>query len=230
MHKFTEPLRECMTICRNFILAFTFTLLSSVYVCAQVDTIHIGKIRSSVPIIGKLADLPYLFNGKGKWCYGTFNQEIKYYPCSIHDEQTIYVYHVNTIHDKRTRTSYCSDKEGNIRLWYLDFKLAKGSFIDLWGTSLFLTYETTLDDFIKTFNITDTIEYGAALMAPYNYMKKNGRYHSWRHRKYTSLWFLTDEGMRTDIIFSFDHKRRLRCVELRYFNAATVEKRKKPER
>lgn len=128
MHKFTEPLRECMTICRNFILAFTFTLLSSVYVCAQVDTIHIGKIRSSVPIIGKLADLPYLFNGKGKWCYGTFNQEIKYYPCSIHDEQTIYVYHVNTIHDKRTRTSYCSDKDGNIRLWYLDFKLAKGSF------------------------------------------------------------------------------------------------------
>lgn len=209
-------------------LTLIFTLLSSVYVCAQVDTIHIGEIRSTVPIIGKLADLPYLFNGKGEWCYGTFNQEIEYYPYS-NDEQTIYVYRVNTLHDKKTRTSYCSDNEGNIRLWYLDFKLAKGTFISL-DIGLSLTYETTLDDFIKAFNIKDTLEFGPALMAPYNYIKKNGKYHRWRHRKYTNLWFLTDEGMRTDIIFSFDHKRRLRCVELRYFNAATVEKRKKPER
>lgn len=217
-----------MTTCRNFFLTLIFTLLSSIYVCAQTDTIHIGEIRSSVPIIGKLADLPYIFDGKGEWCYGKFNQEIKYYPHGIYDEQTIYVYRVNIIHDKKTRTTYYSDKDGNIRLFYLDFKLAKGTFISLWGEGLFLTYETTLDDFIKAFNITDTIEFGPASMAPYNYMKKNGRPHRWRHRKYTNLWFLTDEGMRAEIIFSFDHKRHLRCVELSYFNAATVEKREWP--
>lgn len=186
---------------------------------AQLDTIHIGQIRSSVPIVGKLADLPFVFDGKGKWSYGTFNFELKYYPWTIEDT-AIYVYRVNWIHEKKTRTCYLSDNEGNIRLRYLDFKLARGSFLSLRDVGLFLSYNTTLDDFIKAFNITDTIEFAPESMAPYNH-----KFRRWRHKQYTELWFYTDEGRRTHIRFSFDHKRRLRCVELDYFNADKVEVR-----
>ena len=186
---------------------------------AQSDTIHIGQIRSSVPVIGKLADLPFVFDGKGKWCYGTFNFELKYYPWTIEDT-AIYVYRVNWIHEKKKHVTYLSDNEGNIRLRYLDFKLARGSFLSLGDVGLFLSYNTTLDDFIKAFNITDTIEFGPECMAPYNY-----KFRHCRHRQFTNLWFYTDEGRRTHITFSFDHKRRLRCVELDYFNADNVEVR-----
>ena len=186
---------------------------------AQSDTIHVGQIRSSVPVIGKLADLPFVFDGKGKWCYGTFNFELKYYPWTI-DDTAIYVYRVNWIHEKKKHVTYLSDNEGNIRLRYLDFKFARGCFISLWGTGLFLTNKSTLDDFIKAFDITDTIEFAPESMAPYNY-----KFRRWRHRQYTELWFYTDEGRRTHISFSFDHKRRLRCVELDYFDADNVEVR-----
>lgn len=198
-----------------------FVMLWGVNSFAQVDTIHIGQIRSSIPIVGKLADLQYIFDGKEKWVYGTFNQEIKYYPWNIHDS-AVYVYRVNTIHDKKMRASYASDNDGNIRLRYLDFKLARGCHISLWGTGLHLTYKSTLDDFIKAFNITDTIEFGPASMAPWNYYRYN-KPRKCGHRQFTNLWFWTDEGRRTHIIFSFDHKRRLRCVELDYFNADKVE-------
>lgn len=200
-----------------FVLALL--LIYGFFVHAQLDTIHIGQIRSSVPIVGKLADLPFVFDGKGKWSYGTFNFELKYYPWTIEDT-AIYVYRVNWIHEKKTRTCYLSDNEGNIRLRYLDFKLARGSFLSLRDVGLFLSYNTTLDDFIKAFNITDTIEFAPESMAPYNY-----KFRRWRHKQYTELWFYTDEGRRTHITFSFDHKRRLRCVELDYFNADKVEVR-----
>src|SRR5574344_960880 len=74
---------------------------------AQLDTIHIGQIRSSVPIVGKLADLPFVFDGKGEWRYGTFNFELKYYSWTI-DDTAIYVNRVNTIYDKKTKTYYDS--------------------------------------------------------------------------------------------------------------------------
>lgn len=207
---------------RIFVLAILLMCGSCVH--AQKDTICLGKIWSSVPIVGKLADLQYVFGEKGEWYYSAFNWEIKYYPWTAPDT-LVYVYHVNTIYDKKTRTSYASDNEGNIRLRYLDFKLARGTYMSLGGTGLFLTHETTLDEFIKAFNITDTIEFAPALMAPWNYYNKKGRPHHWRHRQYTNLWFWTDEGRRTHIIFSFDDKRRLRCVELDYFNADNVEVR-----
>ena len=194
-------------------------MLWSVSSFAQLDTIHIGQIRSSVPIVGKLADLPFVFDGKGKWSYGTFNVELEYYPWTI-DDTAIYVYRVNWIHEKKKHVTYLSDNEGNIRLRYLDFKFARGCFISLWGTGLFLTNKSTLDDFIKAFDITDTIEFAPESMAPYNY-----KFRRWRHRQYTELWFYTDEGRRTHISFSFDHKRRLRCVELDYFDADNVEVR-----
>ena len=200
-----------------------FVMLWGVNSFAQVDTIHIGQIRSSIPIVGKLADLQYILDGKGKWVYGTFNQEIKYYPWNIHDS-AVYVYRVNTIHDKKMRASYASDNDGNIRLRYLDFKLVRGSFMSLGDVGLYLTSETTLDDFIKAYNITDTIEFGPALMAPWNFYRK-GKPRRWRHRQFTNLWFYTDEGRRTHITFSFDDKRHLRCVELDYFNADKVEVR-----
>lgn len=207
-----------MTSVKKIFLVLS-VILWSVASFAQLDTIHIGQIRSSVPIIGKLADLPFVFDGKGEWCYSTFNQELEYYPLTIRDT-AIYVYRVNWIHDKKTKACYLSDNEGNIRLCYLDFKLARGSFLSLGDVGLFLSYNTTLDDFIKAFNITDTILFGAECMAPYNY-----KYRHWRHRQYTALWFYTDEGMRTHISFGFDHKIRLRCVELDYFNADKVEVR-----
>ena len=191
---------------------------------AQLDTIHIGQIRSSVPVIGKFADLPFVFEGKGVWCCNLFNYELKYYPWTIHDS-AIYVYKVNSIYDKKTRTSYASDKDGNIRLRYLDFKSQRGIFMSLGDVGLYLTRETTLDEFIKVFNITDTILFGPALMAPWNYYNKNGKPRNWRHKQFTSLWFYTDEGRRTHITFSFDDKRHLRCVELDYFNADKVEVR-----
>ena len=194
-------------------------MLWSVSSFAQLDTIHIGQIRSSVPIVGKLADLPFVFDGKGKWSYGTFNVELEYYPWTV-DDTVIYVYRVNWIHEKKKHVTYLSDNEGNIRLRYLDFKFARGCFISLWGTGLFLTNKSTLDDFIKAFDITDTIEFAPESMAPYNY-----KFRRWRHRQYTELWFYTDEGRRTHISFSFDHKRRLRCVELDYFDADNVEVR-----
>ena len=103
-------------------------ILWSVSSFAQSDTIHIGQIWSSVPVIGKLADLPFVFDGKSKWCYGTFNFELKYYPWTI-DDTAIYVYRVNWIHEKKKHVTYLSDNEGNIRLRYLDFKLARGSFV-----------------------------------------------------------------------------------------------------
>jgi hypothetical protein len=196
-------------------------MLWSVASFAQKDTIHIGQIRSSVPIIGKLTDLPFAFDGKGKWCYSIFNQEIEYYPWNKYDTN-LYVYRVNTIYDKKTGTYYMSDQDGNIRLRYLDFKLVRGSFMSLGDVGLYLTSETTLDDFIKAYNITDTIEFGPALMAPWNFYRK-GKPRRWRHRQFTNLWFYTDEGRRTHIIFSFDDKRHLRCVELDYFNADKVE-------
>ena len=194
-------------------------MLWSVSSFAQLDTIHIGQIRSSVPIVGKLADLPFVFDGKGKWSYGTFNFELEYYPWTV-DDTAIYVYRVNRIHEKKKHVTYLSDNEGNIRLRYLDFKFARGCFISLWGTGLFLTNKSTLDDFIKAFDITDTIEFAPESMAPYNY-----KFRRWRHKQYTELWFYTDEGRRTHISFSFDHKRRLRCVELDYFDADNVEVR-----
>ena len=194
-------------------------MLWSVSSFAQLDTIHIGQIRSSVPIVGKLADLPFVFDGKGKWSYGTFNFELEYYPWTV-DDTAIYVYRVNWIHEKKKHVTYLSDNEGNIRLRYLDFKFARGCFISLWGTGLFLTNKSTLDDFIKAFDITDTIEFAPESMAPYNY-----KFRRWRHKQYTELWFYTDEGRRTHISFSFDHKRRLRCVELDYFDADNVEVR-----
>lgn len=200
-----------------FVLALL--LIYGFFAHAQLDTIHIGQIWSSVPIVGKLADLPFVFDGKGKWSYGTFNFELKYYPWTIEDT-AIYVYRVNWIHEKKKHVTYLSDNEGNIRLRYLDFKLARGSFLSLGDVGLFLSYNTTLDDFIKAFNITDTIEFGPESMAPYNY-----KFRRWRHKQYTELWFYTDEGRRTHIRFSFDHKRRLRCVELDYFNADKVEVR-----
>lgn len=209
-----------MRFFRKIFFVFGF-LLWSVTLFAQVDTIHIGQIRSSVPIIGKISDLPFVFKGKGEWCYSIFNQEIKYYPWSKHDT-ALYVYRVNTIHEKKTGTFYMSDKDGNIRLRYLDFKFARGSFMSLGDVGLYLTSETTLDDFIKAFNIKDSIEFGPALMAPWNFYR-NGKPRKWRHRQYTNLWFWTDEGRRTHIIFSFDDKRHLRCVELDYFNADKVE-------
>ena len=202
---------------RVFVLAIL--LMCGFFSCSQLDTIHIGQIWSSVPVIGKLADLPFVFDGKGKWCYGTFNFELKYYPWTI-DDSAIYVYRVNWIHEKKKHVTYLSDNEGNIRLRYLDFKLARGSFLSLGDVGLFLSYNTTLDDFIKAFNITDTIEFGPECMAPYNY-----KFRHWRHKQFTSLWFWTDEGRRTHITFSFDDKRRLRCVELDYFNADNVEVR-----
>lgn len=200
-----------------FVLALL--LIYGFFAHAQLDTIHIGQIWSSVPIVGKLADLPFVFDGKGEWRYGTFNFELKYYPWTIEDT-AIYVYRVNWIHEKKKHVTYLSDNEGNIRLRYLDFKLARGSFLSLGDVGLFLSYNTTLDDFIKAFNITDTIEFGPESMAPYNY-----KFRRWRHKQYTELWFYTDEGRRTHIRFSFDHKRRLRCVELDYFNADKVEVR-----
>ena len=206
----------CMTSVKKVFLVLS-VMLWGVASFAQLDTIHIGQIRSSVPIIGKLADLPFVFGGKGEWGYGTMNFELRYYPWTIHDT-AIYVYRVNWIHEKKTKTSYLSDNDGNIRLRYLDFKLARGSFLSLGDVGLFLSYNTTLDDFIKAFNITDTIEFGAECMASYNY-----KFRHWKHRQYTELWFYTDEGRRTHISFSFDHKRRLRCVELDYFNADKVE-------
>lgn len=200
-----------------FVLALL--LIYGFFAHAQLDTIHIGQIWSSVPIVGKLADLPFVFDGKGEWRYGTFNFELKYYPWTIEDT-AIYVYRVNWIHEKKKHVTYLSDNEGNIRLRYLDFKLARGSFLSLGDVGLFLSYNTTLDDFIKAFNITDTIEFAPESMAPYNY-----KFRRWRHKQYTELWFYTDEGRRTHIRFSFDHKRRLRCVELDYFNADKVEVR-----
>lgn len=198
-------------------------ILWSVSSFAQSDTIHIGQIWSSVPVIGKLADLPFVFDGKGKWCYGTFNFELKYYPWTIEDT-AIYVYRVNWIHEKKKHVTYLSDNEGNIRLRYLDFKLARGvvhgSFLSLGDVGLYLSYNTTLDEFVKAFNITDTILFGPESMAPYNY-----KFRHWKHKQFTALWFYTDEGRRTHIIFSFDHKRRLRSVELDYFNADNVEVR-----
>lgn len=191
---------------------------------AQLDTIHIGQIRSSVPIVGKLVDLPFLFDGKGEWRYGTFNFELTYYPLTV-DDTAIYVYRVNTIYDKKTGTYYDSDKDGNIRLRYLDFKAQRGISMSLGDVGLYLTCETTLDEFIKAYNITDTIESQSAIMAPWIYRNKHGRPRNWRHKQYTELWFYTDEGRRTHIIFSFDHKRRLRCVELDYFDADNVEVR-----
>ena len=202
---------------RVFVLAIL--LMCGFFFFFFFDTIHIGQIWSSVPVIGKLADLPFVFDGKGKWCYGTFNFELKYYPWTIEDT-AIYVYRVNWIHEKKKHVTYLSDNEGNIRLRYLDFKLARGSFLSLGDVGLFLSYNTTLDDFIKAFNITDTIEFGPECMAPYNY-----KFRHCRHRQFTNLWFYTDEGRRTHITFSFDHKRRLRCVELDYFNADKVEVR-----
>ena len=202
---------------RVFVLAIL--LMCGFFARAQLDTIHIGQIWSSVPVIGKLADLPFVFDGKGKWCYGTFNFELKYYPWTIEDT-AIYVYRVNWIHEKKKHVTYLSDNEGNIRLRYLDFKLARGSFLSLGDVGLFLSYNTTLDDFIKAFNITDTIEFGPECMAPYNY-----KFRHWRHKQFTNLWFWTDEGRRTHITFSFDDKRHLRCVELDYFNADNVEVR-----
>lgn len=202
---------------RLFVLAIL--LMCVFFAHPQVDTIHIGQIRSSVPILGKLADLQYVFDGKGEWGYGTFNFELKNYPWSIQDS-LVYIYRVNWIHEKKKHVTYLSDNEGNIRLRYLDFKLARGSFLSLGDVGLFLSYNTTLDDFIKAFNITDTIEFGPECMAPYNY-----KFRHCRHRQFTNLWFYTDEGRRTHIIFSFDHRRRLRCVELDYFNADKVEVR-----
>ena len=213
----------CAKIVRMVSVKKVLLVLSVMLWCAssfaQSDTIHIGQIRSSVPVIGKLADLPFVFDGKGKWCYGTFNFELKYYPWTI-DDTAIYVYRVNWIHEKKKHVTYLSDNEGNIRLRYLDFKLARGSFLSLGDVGLFLSHNTTLDDFIKAFNIKDTIEFGPESMAPYNY-----KFRHWRHRQFTNLWFYTDEGRRTHIIFYFDHKRRLRCVELDYFNADNVEVR-----
>ena len=215
-----------MFIVKKVLLVLS-VILWSVVSFAQKDTIHIRKIYSSVPIMGKVADLQYVFGGKGEWCYGTFNREIIYYPWNIHDT-SVYVYRVNTIYDKKTGTFYTSDKDGNIRLSYLDFKLARklsrGCFMSLGDVCLCLSYNTTLDDFIKAFNITDTIEFGPALMAPWNYYGK-AKPRRWRHRQFSNLWFWTDEGRRTHITFSFDHKRRLRCVELDYFNADKVEER-----
>ena len=211
-----------MTFFKNFFIVLG-VMLCSVVSFAQLDTIHIGQISSSLPIIGKLADLPFVFGREGDWCYSTFNQEIKYYPWNIHDS-ALYVYRVNTIYDKKTGTSYTSDKDGNIRLHYLDFKLVRGSYMSIGERGLYLTYESTLDDFIKAFNITDTIEFGPALMAPWNYYGKDKPRGS-RHKQYTALWFWTDEGRRTHITFSFDHNRHLRCVELDYFNAENVEVR-----
>lgn len=213
----------CTKIVRMVSVKRIFLVLSVMLWCvssfAQSDTIHVGQIRSSVPVIGKLADLPFVFDGKGEWRYGTFNFELTYYPWTIEDT-AIYVYRVNWIHEKKKHVTYLSDNEGNIRLRYLDFKLARGSFLSLGDVGLFLSYNTTLDDFIKAFNITDTIEFGPECVAPYNY-----KYRHWIHRQYTALWFYTDEGMRTHISFGFDHKRRLRCVELDYFNADKVEVR-----
>lgn len=203
---------------KKFFSILTVTLWS-VSSFAQSDTIHIGQIRSSVPIVGKLAALPFVFDGKGEWRYGTFNFELKYYPWTIEDT-AIYVYRVNWIHEKKTKTCYLSDNDGNIRLRYLDFKKAHGSFLSLGDVSLYLSYNTTLDEFIKAFNITDTIEFEAELMAPYNY-----KYRRRKHRQFTNFWFWTDEGRRTHITFSFDHKRQLRCVELDYFNGDKVEVR-----
>ncbi|MBQ3733194.1 MAG: hypothetical protein II859_04460, partial [Bacteroidales bacterium] len=111
-----------------FVLALL--LIYGFFAHAQLDTIHIGQIWSSVPIVGKLADLPFVFDGKGKWSYGTFNFELKYYPWTI-DDTAIYVYRVNWIHEKKKHVTYLSDNEGNIRLRYLDFKLARGSFLSL---------------------------------------------------------------------------------------------------
>lgn len=199
-------------------------MLWSVSSFAQLDTIHIRQIRSSVPIVGKLVDLPFLFDGKGEWRYGTFNFELTYYPLTIEDT-AVYVYRVNTIYDKKTGTYYYSDKDGNIRLRYLDFKAQRGISMSLGDVGLYLTCETTLDEFIKAYNITDTIESQSAIMAPWIYRNKHGRPRNWRHKQYTELWFYTDEGRRTHISFSFDHKRRLRCVELDYFDADNVEVR-----
>lgn len=208
---------------RKCVFFWVIALMCGGYVRAQKDTIHIGQIRSSVPIIGKVADLQYVFDGKGKWSYGTFNFDLNYFPCTIQDTAA-YVYRVNWIHEKKTKTSYLSDNEGNIRLCYLDFKLARklerGCFLSLRDVGLYLSYNTTLDEFIKAFNITDTIEFAPECMASYNY-----KYQYWKHRQYTELWFYTDEGYRTNIRFIFDHKRHLRCVELDYFNADKVEVR-----
>lgn len=213
----------CMISVKKVLLVLS-VMLWSVSSFAQLDTIHIGQIRSSVPIVGKLADLPFVFDGKGEWSYATFNFELKYYPWTI-DDTAIYVYRVNTIYDKKTKTYYDSDKDGNIRLRYLDFRAQRGIFMSLGDVGLFLTCETTVDEFIKAYNITDTIEFGSALMAPWNYYNKQGKPRNWRHKQFTNLWFYTDEGRRTHITFSFDHKRRLRCVELDYFNADNVEVR-----
>ena len=81
-------------------LSILTVMLWSVPSFAQSDTIHIGQIWSSVPIVGKLADLPFVFDGKGEWRYGTFNFKLEYYPWTIEDT-AIYVYRVNWIHEKK---------------------------------------------------------------------------------------------------------------------------------
>ena len=60
---------------RVFVLAIL--LMYGFFARAQLDTIRIGEIRSSVPIIGKLADLQYVFDGKGEWGYSILNFELK---------------------------------------------------------------------------------------------------------------------------------------------------------
>lgn len=89
------------------VLLVLSVMVWSVSSFAQLDSIHIGQIRSSVPIVGKLADLPFVFDGKGEWRYGTFNFELKYYSWTI-DDTAIYVNRVNTIYDKKTKTYYDS--------------------------------------------------------------------------------------------------------------------------
>ena len=100
---------------KKHVFVLMVLLMCGSYTRAQKDTVYIGRIDSSVPIVGKLADLQYVFGGKGEWCYSSFNWEISYYPWTVTDT-LVYVYHVNTIYDKKTQTSYASDNEGNIRL------------------------------------------------------------------------------------------------------------------
>jgi hypothetical protein len=51
---------------KKHVFVLMVLMMCGSYTRAQKDTVYIGRIDSSVPIVGKLADLQYVFGGKGE--------------------------------------------------------------------------------------------------------------------------------------------------------------------
>jgi hypothetical protein len=169
---------------------------------ATLDTLPIMKMLSNIPITGKLEHLTFSFKNLKQFHY---NFNIRAMRITANEERLIYV--VNAISAYDSKLQYY-EKDGNIRLSYIDFKYYNN--VKIIFEDLTLSRQLTLYELMNKFHYTDTNIAGpqVGIVAPYKTTKKD---------RFYAVDFVTGESDSTKIELYFDRKKLLRWMCITFF-------------